>query len=230
MYQSTLEGRFIEVDPLFAEMLGYGSPREMVDCIRDIGAQLYVEQGVRGRLLEQLVRDGGISNFESQVYRKDGERLWVAEYCRAVRGGDGRIAHFQGAFVDISPYKELQAEEPAAPRPARSRRVPVKDGTRVRFMEAAKIVFIRADGDYVHVHSDGGGHVMARDRIGSLIQRLDAAEFVRISKSAVVNLNYVREMRSRRHGSYEFVMDDGAQLASGPTYGEVVRKLLEALG
>ena len=78
MYQSTLEGRFLSVDPLFAEMLGYGSAREMMENISDIGAQLYVEPDARTQLLERLMTWGAVSNLENQVYRKDG-RLWHRE-------------------------------------------------------------------------------------------------------------------------------------------------------
>src|SRR5690242_9477860 len=104
MYQSTLDGRFIEVDPLFADMLGYTSADEMVENIRDIGAQLYVEHGVRTQLVEKLMADGGVCNFETRLQRKDGDVLWVSEYCRVLRGGDGGV-RFQGAFADISDYK-----------------------------------------------------------------------------------------------------------------------------
>jgi PAS domain S-box-containing protein len=237
MYQSTLDGRFIEVDPLFADMLGYRSPQDMLENIKDIGAQLYVERDVRAHLVEELLSRGGICNFETRVYRKDGRKLWVSEYCRTLRGSDGSIARFQGAFADINDYKRAGGDArvpqgPVTPRLApavRGRRVPVKDGTRIRFMDTSRITYIKADGDYVHVHTEDAGHLMARDKIGSLALRLDSAAFARISKSVVVNLNYVREMRSRRRGSYEFVMDCGTQLPSGPTYGAVVRQILEEL-
>lgn len=240
MYQSTLDGRFLSVDPLFAEMLGYGSAREMMEKIHDIGAQLYVDRDARAQLLERIMTWGAVSNLENQVYRKDGKVLWVSEYCRAVRRHDGTLDHFQGAFADISGYKAAATEAarlggpdemPGLRRAAagQGRRIPVKDGTRVRFVETAKIVFIKADGDYIHVHSEDGTHVMARDRIGSLERRLDCVDFVRISKSAMLNLNYVREMRSRGRGNYEFVMDCGTHLASGPTYSDAVRKILTEL-
>ncbi|HEX2668331.1 MAG TPA: LytTR family transcriptional regulator DNA-binding domain-containing protein [Gammaproteobacteria bacterium] len=243
MYQSTLDGRFIDVDPLFADMLGYGSSQELVENIRDIGAQLYVDQGVRLQLVEQLLEHGGVCNFEAQVYRKNGEVLWVSEYARAVRGSDGSVSRFQGAFADISSYKGLlkrQAElnhkivdgldglRRSVNGAGRSR-IPVKDGTRVKFMDVTRITYVRADGDYVHVYTEGGKHVMARDRISCIERRLDSPAFARISKSVMLNVNYVKELRSRRRGGYEFVMDCGALLSSGPTYREVVRKILDEL-
>lgn len=243
MYQSTLDGRFIEVDPLFADMLGYGSPREMVENIRDIGAQLYVDQGVRTQLVEQLLECGGVCNFEAQVYRKDGDVLWVSEYARAVRGSDGAVCRFEGAFADISSYKgllkrqnELNHEIVDGLNSLRHSvggggrsRIPVKDGTRVKFMDVASITFVRANGDYVHVHTEGGEHVMARDRISCIERRLDSPAFARISKSVMLNINYVKELRSRRRGGHEFVMDCGTHLASGPTYRHVVRRILDEL-
>jgi two-component system LytT family response regulator len=105
----------------------------------------------------------------------------------------------------------------------------IKDGTRIKFMDTAKIAFIRADGDYVHVHAANGERTMARDRIGNVERRIGGSQFVRISKSALVNVSYIKEMRSRRRGNYEFLLQSGEQLASGPTYRETVKKLLDWL-
>jgi PAS domain S-box-containing protein len=243
MYQSTLDGRFIELDPILAQMLGYSSAPEMIHSVRDIGAEFYVERQVRPQLIDKLLTLGAVCNFETQVYRKDGGTLWVSEYCRLIRDPDGGIAGFRGAFADISLYKRLLDQQTEsnlqvvqelaglkeAVTGASPRCILIKDGTRIKFMETAKIAFIRADGDYIHVHAANGERIMARDRIGNVERRIGNPQFLRISKSALVNVSYIKEMRSRRRGNYDFLLQSGEQLASGPTYRETVKKLLEGL-
>jgi PAS domain S-box-containing protein len=242
VYLSTIEGRFVEVDPLLAEMLGYAGPQNLIDHVADIGAQLYVRPESRQQLLEQLLRQGSVCNFESQLYRKDGEVLWVSEFARALRDEQGHITHLRGGIADISLYKRLGipqlapslsvGTQPAASSGAllQHRRLPVKDGTRIRFIESLKISYVRADGDYVHVHMVGGERTMARDRISNLEQRLGSPAFVRISKSLLVNAGHIKELRPDRRGGFEVSLDSGEQLSSGPAYRENLDRLLAELG
>lgn len=54
IFQSTKEGRFIEANPSLARMLGYASPTELIDQVRDIGQDLFVYPQDRARLLSLL--------------------------------------------------------------------------------------------------------------------------------------------------------------------------------
>lgn len=241
MYQSSFEGRFTEVDPILAAMLGYDSAGEMIESIRDIGEELYVQPGVRQQLVTRLMSSSAICNFETQVYRKDGEVLWVSEYSRLFRDQGGRVTGFRGAFADISLYRNLLEQqndsnlhvgrELAALTQTLSnvppRRILVKDGTSLKFMDTSKVISVRADRDYVHVHSVDSGPVMARDRISDVERRLGGSQFVRISKSALVNVDYLREMRINRRGNYEILLHGGERLVSGPTYRDTIQRLLE---
>ena len=105
MYQSTLAGQFLDLHPRLAALLGYSSVEEAKHAIQDIRSQLYSSPEQRDRLLEALVSDGSVHHLEAEVVRKDGSRLWVAEYARALRDADGRLLGLEGTFVDISPLK-----------------------------------------------------------------------------------------------------------------------------
>jgi class 3 adenylate cyclase len=52
---------------------------------------------------------GSVSDFESQVYRKDGSVIWVSETARAVRDRHGKLLYYEGTVADITDRK--QAEE-----------------------------------------------------------------------------------------------------------------------
>src|SRR5690606_30027725 len=52
---------------------------------------------------------GSVSGFESQVYRRDGEIIWISENARAVHDDDGRIVCYEGTVEDITERKLYQA-------------------------------------------------------------------------------------------------------------------------
>ncbi|MGH8371688.1 MAG: LytR/AlgR family response regulator transcription factor [Gammaproteobacteria bacterium] len=107
-----------------------------------------------------------------------------------------------------------------------SERLAVKDGTHLKFLTLRDITHMHSDGDYLHIHTANGDHTLIRERIRDMQQRLARAAFVRISRSVLVNLDHVREMRPTTHGDYEFILANGERLSSGKTYRDTVRALL----
>src|SRR5215210_6973211 len=73
IFQTTVDGRFLTANPAMARMLGYESPEELLGAISNIGDQLYVQPGRREEFYQIALRDGFVSGFEIQMYRKDGD-------------------------------------------------------------------------------------------------------------------------------------------------------------
>ncbi|HEX6928993.1 MAG TPA: EAL domain-containing protein [Gammaproteobacteria bacterium] len=109
MYQSTLAGQFLDLHPRLAALLGYSSPEEAKAAITDIRSQLYACPGHRDQLLGVLAERGNVHHLETEIVRKDGSRLWVAEYARARHDANGRLAGMEGTLVDITPLKSMAA-------------------------------------------------------------------------------------------------------------------------
>ncbi|NEP56481.1 MAG: urea ABC transporter substrate-binding protein [Symploca sp. SIO2G7] len=109
IFQTTIDGRYLSVNSSLAQMYGYSSPEEMIEHLTDIQKQLYVNPNRRNELITILERDGAVSNFEYQVYRKDGSIIWSCGNTRAVRDAKGNILYYEGTVEDITMRK--QAEE-----------------------------------------------------------------------------------------------------------------------
>jgi len=107
LYRSTLQGHIISVNHALASMLGYDSPTQLMTLLRDIESQLYVEDGRRAEFLRLLQERGHVERFESQVYGRDGDLLWVSQSARLV--GHGKARHIDGAFIDITARKEAES-------------------------------------------------------------------------------------------------------------------------
>ena len=111
IFQTTPEGRYIAVNPALARIYGYHSPQELVANLTDIAGQLYVDAGRRREFRTLLERCDAVHNFESEVRRKDGSVVWIAENARAVRDADGRLRHYEGTVVDVTARKQAEAAE-----------------------------------------------------------------------------------------------------------------------
>ena len=109
IFQTTPDGRYIDCNPALARIYGYESPEELLISLTDIGRQLYVEPHRRYEFIKQLHSQDCVSEFESQVYRKDGRIIWICENARAVRDDDGTLLYYEGFVTDISKRKATEA-------------------------------------------------------------------------------------------------------------------------
>ena len=109
IYQTTPAGEYLSVNPALVRIYGYQSPEELTTAITDIGRQLYVDRSRRQEFVELMRRYNTVAGFESQVYRRDGEVIWISENARAVYDVAGNLCYYEGSVEDIS--KRKQAEE-----------------------------------------------------------------------------------------------------------------------
>ncbi|PLS86599.1 MAG: hypothetical protein CYG60_06350 [Actinobacteria bacterium] len=110
IFQTTSEGRLMTVNPMMARILGYDSPEEMAEKVRDIGRQLYVEPARREEFARRMEEEGRVFEFEALFYRKDGSVIWASMNARAVRSASGEVVGFEGTLEDITERKEAEAE------------------------------------------------------------------------------------------------------------------------
>jgi len=108
IYQTTKEGRCITANRALARILGYSSVEEFI-AVGDIG-RLYVEQGRRQDFVRLIARNNILTGFESEVYRKDGSRIWVCEHARAIYNSLGNLEYYEGCVEDITVRKRAEEE------------------------------------------------------------------------------------------------------------------------
>jgi PAS domain S-box-containing protein len=105
IFQSTLDGRFLTVNPALARILGYESADEVIETITDAAHQLYVnpEARIEASRLEQ--QRGTLEGFEFEAYRKDGGKIWLSLNRRSVRDEIGAELYREGSIEDITERK-----------------------------------------------------------------------------------------------------------------------------
>ena len=108
-FQSTPEGRFITLNPAFAEMFGYDSPETMISAISDIATQYYFDPEDRRRYKERLQTEGSVEHFEFRARRRDGTVLWVSNSTRSCYDDNGDLIRYEGVVIDITERKRAEA-------------------------------------------------------------------------------------------------------------------------
>jgi len=105
IFQSTPDGRFLNVNPSMARMYGFDSPEDMIQSTTDISSQLYTDSTMRETLLRLLEEKKQVTGFETQDYRKDGSTFWTSANIQAIRDAEGNTLYFEGTVEDITTRK-----------------------------------------------------------------------------------------------------------------------------
>lgn len=133
------------------------------------------------------------------------------------------------ADVDVDQLvARLTALAGAASDPA-ARRLGVKDGTKLKLLDLDEIAYMKADGDYLQIAKINGEKTLVRGKITGMEQRVAGSHFMRISRSVLLNLDQLAELKPHQRGDYEFVTKSGDRFTSGPTYRDAVHELLQKM-
>lgn len=117
-----------------------------------------------------------------------------------------------------------------AVRPASARRWRERFGVRFRgeviFVKVSSIDWIGAEGNYVRLYAGAESHLV-RESMQSVVAELDPAVFLRVHRSAIVNIERVRKLVPAADGSVQIVLQTGTTIPLGPSYRTALE---EALG
>jgi sigma-B regulation protein RsbU (phosphoserine phosphatase) len=108
IFQTTPDGNYLLANMALARIYGYAAPEELMRSLTDIGRSLYVEEGRRDEFVRLMQENDTLTDFESQIYRKDGTVIWISENCRAIRGSSGNILYFEGTVEDITQRRQTE--------------------------------------------------------------------------------------------------------------------------
>ncbi len=108
LYRSRPDGRPIVLNQAALQMLGYSDLQEALSSIDT--ADLYVEPTDRGLWQALMEQEGLVRDFETRLYRRDGNVIWINDTARVVRDEQGRVLYYEGSFEDVTKRKEFEEE------------------------------------------------------------------------------------------------------------------------
>ncbi len=134
----------------------------------------------------------------------------------------GQLAQRPGPETSAKLLQLIDELKPEAKYP---RRLAIKSSGKVTFVKTAEIDWIEAADNYVNVHVGPATHLI-RETLSSLEARLSPEEFVRISRSCIINLERVKEMQPLFHGEYVVTLTGGTRVTLSRSYRENLQRLM----
>jgi two-component system LytT family response regulator len=104
-------------------------------------------------------------------------------------------------------------------------RIAIRNNGRVIFLKLSDIDWIEAADNYVCLHSGRETHVL-RETMSELEARLDPARFIRVHRSAIVNMDRIKELQPWFRGDYKVVLNDGKELTLTKNHREKLESRL----
>ena len=104
-------------------------------------------------------------------------------------------------------------------------RLAIKVDGITRFVRVGDIDWIEASGVYVTLHASGK-EVLYRASLADLEQSLDPVRFLRIHRSAIVNIECIVQLEALSHGEFEVLLRDGSHPRVSRTYRSSLEKRL----
>ncbi len=108
-----------------------------------------------------------------------------------------------------------------------STRIIFRSRGRIVFQPVSEIRWIGAEENYVRLCTERETHLL-RETMAHLEERLDPRSFLRVHRSHIVNLHYVKEVRSEHDGESVVIMLDGQKIAMSRSYRSRIMELLQA--
>lgn len=108
------------------------------------------------------------------------------------------------------------------------RRLAIKAGGRVVFLEVDEIDWLEAAANYVQINV-GSTFYLIRESISGLMEKLDPSQFVRIHRSIIVNLRMIKELQPCNSGEYIVVLKSGKELSCSRSYRGELQQLIQSM-
>jgi two-component system LytT family response regulator len=205
-----LDPDVVFLDVQMPDMDGFAVLRELSDAALPevIFVTAFDQHAIRAfevHALDYLLKPFDDARFDECARR-------AVRHVRNQQRGDLRHA-LEGLLNEMSPTAAARV----ALGTGYAARILVRDRERIFFVAADDVDWFQAAGNYVRLHVGDEQHLI-RATIAELQQRLDPQHFVRIHRSAIVNLSRLREVQPWIGGDYIAILRDGRKLKVSRTY------------
>jgi two-component system LytT family response regulator len=106
------------------------------------------------------------------------------------------------------------------------RRIPVRKGDDVILVPVNQLASVIADGELLHLHTLSGEHHTITFRLKDLEERLDPAQFVRLSRGIIARIDAIQRVSPMPGGTYIVALSNRQQLAVSRLRARVLRDQL----
>lgn len=108
IYRRMLSGKLELVNPAMAKMFGYQEPAAMVEAFSRQQQDPHVDPDRRAAFMQQLMVEGEVHGFESEIQTCQGERRWISETAYLVTERSGAPQYIEGTVEDITERRKAE--------------------------------------------------------------------------------------------------------------------------
>ena len=198
------------LDVVLPDIAGFALARELPSHVR--GGVIFVTELLQGAIeafevhaLDYLLKPVGAERLHAAVAHAQ--------------------AHLRRARRESGAYERLIAllDRRDAERQRRARLL-IRHADGAFFLRTEAIDWLEAAGKLVKVHAGKHVHVQ-REALARIERHLDPDQFIRISRSAIVNIDQIREIQTWFNGEYLVILDDDSQVPTSRHYRSNLRRL-----
>lgn len=106
LYESTPEGKLLDINPSGIELFGYDSKEDIMKI--NIAEDLYVNPEERDRLIEKIEKDGFVKDYEIKIKNKAGKEIIVMETSFMLKNDAGKVLGYTGIIRDVTETKRQE--------------------------------------------------------------------------------------------------------------------------
>jgi two-component system NtrC family sensor kinase len=108
VYISSKEGKFLDVNKAFMDMMGYERKTELLEV--DIAKDVYQKADERKKFQQMIERDGRLIDYEVDFKRKDGSAIPILLTAHVRYDQNGNVLGYEGIAVDQSQKKQIEED------------------------------------------------------------------------------------------------------------------------
>ena len=203
----------------FAVLRAY-APERMPAVVFVTAYDEFAVRAFEAHALDYLVKPVSESRFAAAL-RHVRERLQSDQAVELARKLEALLA----THGDAAPARGADA----GTRPPPPSRLVIPTATSEVVLDVAEIDWIQAEDYYAAVHALGKRYLV-RESLSSLAERLDAARFVRVHRSAIVSVDRIRELRTTGLGESLVILRDGTRVPVSRRRREEVAAVIRRTG
>ncbi len=146
-------------------------------------------------------------------------------FAQAVRHAKARLNHWQNE----QPLESAQISEMLEnidEKPQYLERFLIKSNGKIVFLKTKEIDWIKSDDKYVYLYFGKSSHLV-RQSLSQMKTQLEPKLFVQIHRSAIVNVERIKELQPMFNGEYNILLENGAEVPLSRNYKS---KLFDLLG
>ncbi|RMD90913.1 MAG: PAS domain S-box protein [Calditrichaeota bacterium] len=108
IFVATPQGKLIDINKAGVELFGFDSKEELLKV--NIAQDLFVNPSDRDKLVEKLLKQGYVQNYELILKKKTGETLYVLSTATAVKDENGHFVTIRGILHDETERRKLEEQ------------------------------------------------------------------------------------------------------------------------